>query len=117
MNAAKVICSSLRHLFDRTSTQSGVSVVLLSMIGLFALRNVELIAIRSENLAVYLTVLLLRRIAANFHKRFALRSAARDDASYTKGVADLLGPADRDPVELCRCASQERRTIGSAFWT
>ena len=34
MNAAKVICSSLRHLFlNRVSTQSGVSFVLLSTIG------------------------------------------------------------------------------------
>jgi hypothetical protein len=55
-------------------------------------------------------VLLLRRIAANFHKRFALRSAARDDAGYTKvlptysdqptAISSSCNAARRENVEL-----------------
>ena len=77
MNAAKVICSSLRHIFiNRGSAQIGVSFVLLSII---------VILLRALSRRVFdgdAVTLNCRELQLNDPRS---ARAARDDAGYTKG--------------------------------
>jgi hypothetical protein len=69
MNTAKVICSSLRHLFlNRVSTQSGVPFVLLVLNGDVATLNCGGLLLNDSRCAC----------------------AARGDAGYTKGYSDRV---------------------------
>jgi hypothetical protein len=80
MNAAKVICSSLRHIFvNRGSAQIDVSFVLLSMIGSYSARLARRVF---NGDAVTLNC---RELQLNDPRS---PRAARDDAGYTKGYFD-----------------------------
>ena len=98
-NAAKVICSSLRHIFvNRGSTQSGVSFVLLSIIGIL------LYALSRHVFDGDAVTLNCRELQLNDPRS---ARAAKDDAGYTKGYFEASSRHHLGAHPTLSCAAAE----------
>ena len=99
INAAKVICSSLRHIFvNRGSAQSGVSFVLLSIIGIL------LYALSRHVFDGDAVTLNCRELQLNDPRS---ARAARDDAGYTKGYFEASSRHHLGAHPILSCAAAE----------